>query len=99
MSTISKRIVDAIKAQEHLIWMHLKDDSSGLISYLANRCVMIFPDGEMLSDATEPSLRERLASNSFPKWQTYSLNNIEIIEVDLMAAIIYYTATATRINN
>ncbi|KAH0541552.1 hypothetical protein FGG08_003964 [Glutinoglossum americanum] len=85
MNTISERIKSTITDLEHQTWRALP-----LLPYLSTDCVLLLHDHQMLDSATSPSLAQHLTSPSFRPWASYSMYDVKVVEVDMMAAVICY---------
>lgn len=93
---LTKRITDALTDMEHQTWRARLHKDSALLDYLDRNCVMLSPHFGMLGSSTEPTLSETLESDNFAKWASYEISDVEVVELDLMAAVICYRLVAHR---
>jgi hypothetical protein len=95
--SISQRIHDDVLNVEHLVWRALKESGPAALDYLDDECAFLMFDGTILGHKSKPSLKKYLKSSDFKPWLTYEMSDVQVVEVDLMAAVIYYRAVVSRI--
>jgi Domain of unknown function (DUF4440) len=96
MSTISQRIKNSVTVNEHAVWRALSTSGAALLPFLADECIIIHRDGKILSSSTTPSIKKTFESDDYVPFLNYKIEDVEVVEVDMMAAIIVYKVTAER---
>lgn len=85
-----------ITALEHDTWAAMQSSGSALLPYLSPRCVLLFPMGLKVSTGTTPSIDEVLHSDAFVPWQSYTMKDVEVLEIGTTGAVITYEVSAIR---
>jgi ketosteroid isomerase-like protein len=96
MSSIRKRVTDAVTDLEHQVWRAFRESSSAVVRYISSDCVMLFHNGEILDSSSQPSLREYLESDELIPWASYEIFDLRVVEIDMMAAVVCYRVVTTR---
>ncbi|KAI9786971.1 MAG: hypothetical protein M1839_005202 [Geoglossum umbratile] len=94
MSSISKRVKEAVIDLEHQVWRALRESGSAVLPYLAPECVMLVNDQDILDSKSKPSLQEFLESE-FRPWTSFDIYDIHVVEIDMMAAVVCYKVIAS----
>ena len=86
----------AIVSLEDATWRALSTDGAQFLQFVSADCIMQLPLGMKLTTTSDPSLKDVMTSEAFVPWKTYKMSDIAITQVGEAAAIISYTADATR---
>jgi len=93
--TISQRIEKAMNELEHQTWRCRLDKPSALLEYIDPKAVFSSPEYGILSDDSEPTLKETLEDDDMRTWNSYQIKDMKIVEVSMMAAVVCYDVTAS----
>jgi len=93
--TISSRIEKDIVDLEHQTWRCRLDKPSALLEYIDPAAVFTSPEYGILSNDSDPSLKESLEDDDMRTWNTYQIKDMKIVEVSMMAAVVCYDVVAS----
>ncbi|KAF5871790.1 uncharacterized protein Bfra_008814 [Botrytis fragariae] len=93
--TISQRIEKAMYDLEHQTWRCRLDKPSALLEYIDPKAVFASPEYGILTNDSEPTLKETLEDDDMRTWNSYEIKDMKIVEVSMMAATVVYDVTAS----
>ncbi|KAF7863827.1 hypothetical protein EAF04_006792 [Stromatinia cepivora] len=93
--TISQRIEKAMHDLEHQTWRCRLDKPSALLEYIDPKAVFASPEYGILTNDSEPTLKETLEGDDMRTWNSYEIKDMKIVEVSMMAAVVVYDVTAS----
>jgi ketosteroid isomerase-like protein len=97
-NTIYIRNKEATIEAENLFWRAMCDSGGAVKKYLADDSVLVFPDGNLLTKDSEPSINDTL--NSFEPWSNFKIrDDPEFVEIDMMATSLVYKISLARHNS
>jgi ketosteroid isomerase-like protein len=99
MPAIRERVAADVTKLEDDIWTALTSARPGdaLLPLLDPECVLHFPNSPMLAHDTDPTLKEILQdSKMFKRWMEYGIQDLRVVVIDLMAAVVCYRVQASR---
>jgi len=94
-----------LKFLEKQIWNGFLHSGEDIIPYLSKDvfgdtdCVFVLWDGVVLTKKKINEFMEKAYGIRTLKWLTYDMADEEVIEVDMMAGVIYYGVLASRMEN
>ncbi|KAI9726118.1 MAG: hypothetical protein M1834_009415 [Cirrosporium novae-zelandiae] len=93
MPRMADRIKTEIESLENQLWACLTSARPGtaLEPYVMDETVMLLPGDWVVTPDTDPALQDVLDNGKvFPKWDSYDMQDIHVVVMDLMAATICY---------
>ncbi|KAJ8066222.1 hypothetical protein OCU04_005306 [Sclerotinia nivalis] len=93
--TISQRIEKAMHDLEHQTWRCRLDKPSALLEYIDPKAVFASPEYGILTNDSEPTLKETLEDDDMRTWNSYEIKDMKIVEMSMMAAVVVYDVTAS----
>ena len=96
--SISDRVRDSVTNMEHQFWRARLDKGSSMIEYLDPECVFISPTDGILTSSSSPTLQEKLEDDNSKTFSTYEIQDVEVVEISMMAATACYRLVASKTN-
>jgi len=69
-----------------------------MIEYLDPECVFISPTDGILTSSSSPTLQEKLEDDNSKTFSTYEIQDVEVVEISMMAATACYRLVASKTN-
>lgn len=103
--SIKDRMATQLQFNEKQIWNGFLHSGKDILPYLSKNyfgdydAVFVLFDGTVLDgDSIEEYLTETYGVQK-AKWMSYDMDDMQTIEVDMMAGVIYYGVLATRVES
>jgi hypothetical protein len=96
--SISSRIEKAMVELEHQCWRCRLDKPSGLLDYIDPKAVFASPEYGILTDDSDPTLKETLEDDDMRTWNSFQITDMKIAELSMMSAAVTYTVECSITN-
>lgn len=103
--SIRDRMAAQLEFMEKQIWNGFLHAGEDLVPYLSKNyfgdhdAVIILWDGNVLDGKSIEKFFTKQYGVTTTKWMTYEMGDVSVIEVDMMAGVIYYGIVATRLES
>lgn len=96
MAAQGDSLTELIANLEDDTWKVLSREGAALLPFLSSDCIMAFPFGMKISNASTPSIKDVMTSDAFLPWKSYTMSEVVVTPVGSDGAVISYKVKAMR---